>query len=131
MRAIYKQAVIDLLEADPQLAGAVYAGEVTGTPPARYVLLFSTLVHDSDILTGPQSDHLVEITIHSVGSTPDQAEWVAGRVTAALLNVKPVIEGRSSGRIRHTGADPIRYDDSTSPRVWFAADEFSLHTTKG
>lgn len=129
MRATYTEALKALIEADSLLAGTVFVGEVDGDP-ARYVLIFPSTLNTGDALTGPQTDHEIRVTIHSVGTTAAQAEWVADRVSLALLNRRPQVAGRKCDRIRHDSADPIRFDPSTSPRVFFAADDYVVRSTK-
>ena len=126
----YLDALRNLMESDPALNGSVFVADVAADAPERYVVLFPSLEYDADALTGPQSDHDFRLRVHSVGSTPEQALLVAGKVAAAVLNKRPNIPGRNSSRIRHIFAEPIRYDSSLSPRVYFAADEFAVRTTK-
>lgn len=116
----FKAAVLS----DAALAGAVFVGEVTGTAPSRYALIFpSSPDRDQDRSTGPQSRKTYSFTVHSVGRLPDNAMWVAEHVVAAVLGKRL---HPSWGRIRHTGGEPLRKDNSVAPGVHFLVDEFEL-----
>lgn len=109
---------------DAALAGAVFVGEVAGTAPARYALIFpSSPDRDQDRSTGPQSRQTFSFTVHSVGRLPDNAMWVSERVVAAVLGKRL---GTGWGRVRHAGGDPMRKDNSVAPGVHFLVDEFEL-----
>lgn len=109
------------------LASSVFVGALpSGTPPARYALVFPVSPERvQDRQTGPQSRVTSSFVVHSVGVTVDQAMWVAERVqrvTGKRLNP-------AWGLVRHTSGDPMRRDTSTAPGVHFLVDEFELTTS--
>lgn len=121
--------VLALLRADPQLTDDVFEGDVTGDPE-RYVNVW----HDTGFYSAHDAlDHPVDVevtfTIHSVGRTREQAVWVSGRVTAALLGIAPAIPGRRSWRIRPAGSQAVQRDDDADPIKFFAVDRFTLRST--
>lgn len=50
----------------------------------------------------------------SVGTTPDQARWVADKVAAALEGDVPAVSGRRVWPVIDEGAQPIRPDDEST-----------------
>jgi hypothetical protein len=90
----HKTAVLDRLKADPFLASITFEGIVTGGP-SHYVSVFvNSGFREAERLTGPQATSTFTFTIHSVGSTPDQAQLVAEHVFAQLLDYTPTVTGR-------------------------------------
>jgi hypothetical protein len=81
-------------------------------------------------ITGEADRVVARAYCHSVGANDAQARLVAGRVMAALLNVRPVIAGRSCWPIRHeaSGGEPAR-DESTGTAVVDQIDVYRLETT--
>lgn len=118
------QAFRDAALTDAALTGLVFVGEVPGTAPTRYALIFpSTPDRVQSRSTGPQSSLTYSFTVHSVGVSVDSAMWVAERFTAAVLG-KVLATGW--GRVRHAGGEPMRKDNSVAPGVHFLVDEFEL-----
>lgn len=114
----------DALLTDAALAGLVFVGEVPGTAPTRYALIFpSSPDRDQDRSTGPQSRKTYGFTVHSVGRLPDNAMWVSEHVVAAVLGKRL---GTGWGRVKHVGGEPMRKDNSVAPGVHFLVDEFEL-----
>lgn len=125
----HAQAVLTLLRADEQLVDVVFEGDVTGDPE-RYVNVY----HDTGFYSGHDAsgatvDVEVTFTIHSVGDDRWQAVWGSGRVTAALLNKVPDVEGRRCWRIEPAGSQPVTKDPDVSPPKFFAVDRFTLRST--
>jgi hypothetical protein len=87
---------------------------------------------DGTALTG-DSDHAVTRAIcHCVGGNAIAARAVAGRVTAGLLDVRPVIAGRVCWPIRDDGsAQPPRRDQSTGPTVMDQVVSYRLESLPG
>lgn len=124
----FKAAVLT----DTALSGAVFVGEVAGTAPARYALIFpSSPDREQERSTGPRSRLTYSFTVHSVGKTTDAAMWVAEHVSDALHEVisgqkwgKRIVPG--AGRIVQRDGEPMRKDNSVAPGVHFLVDEFEL-----
>lgn len=122
-------AVLDLLRADPQLVDVVFDGDVTGDPE-RYINVYhDTGSYSGHDASGTAVDVDVTFTIHSIGLDRWQAVWGSGRVTAALLNVVPVVEARRCWRIEPAGSQPVARDDDSSPPKFLAVDRFVLRST--
>lgn len=122
-------AVLELLRGDPQLADVVFEGDVTGDPERYINVHHDTGFYSGHDASGAAVDVDVTFTIHSVGIDRWQAVWGSGRVTAALLNIVPVIEGRRCWRIGPAGSQPVTRDDDSSSPKFLAVDRFILRST--
>jgi hypothetical protein len=127
-------AFLTLLDSDnasPPLA--VYDGFVpTGVRPPYVVAYFSAEHPDasidsqsSDLANGSYREDTYAYC-HCVGSNAIAARAVASRVQAALLDVLPVISGRSCWPIRHTENQPATRDESTGVLVMDQVDVYRL-----
>jgi len=108
------------------LADCTFQGVVSDRPD-RYVTLFM----DSgdwvqERLTGPQSTATFSLTFHSVGSTAEQAQYVAEKVFLQLLGFTPNVPSRECRRIRHVNSQPIQLDRDVSPPIYYCVDQFEL-----
>lgn len=126
-----KRAVLARLREDPELASSVFEGVVTTAPgatrPNRYVAVFANSGARSVArFTGPSSLIVQTFIVHSVGMQPDQAQAVADRVFAKLLDWTPQIAGANCRRITHEVSLPLARDDDTSPPLFYQVDEFDL-----
>lgn len=86
-----------------------------GGPPDGATVPYAVLWTDSGTRTreklcakSNRSDPLAAVT--SVGSTEEQAGWVAEKVFAALLDQVPTVAGREFAPIAHEVSDPLRRD---------------------
>lgn len=119
-------AVVARLEADTALTGSVFVGLVTDRPD-RYVALFPTSGHRTQSrLTGPSRLSTMTFTVHSVGSTADQAQAVTDHVFAQLLDWTPTVDGINARRLVHASSQPIQRDDDVSPSLFYCVDDFDL-----
>jgi len=126
-----KNAVLARLREDPELAQSVFEGVVTTAPgaarPNRYVALFTNSgARSASRFTGPSSQSVQTFVLHSVGTKPDQAQFVADRVFAKLLDWTPTVDGLSFRRVTHEASLPLARDDDTSPPLFYQVDEFDL-----
>lgn len=95
--------------------------------PQRYCTFFlNSGTRYADRLTGPDVAADFTVTVHSVGQDVTQAQAVAERVFAQLLNFTPAVDGRTCSRLRHTASMPVQDDDGTQPPLYFCVDEFSF-----
>lgn len=121
-------AVLSRLRAHPDLKDIVYQGIVT-TRPTKYCSVF---VNNGDRTqeryTGGQWTADFTITVHSVGSTPEQAQWVAERVYEQLLGARLSVPGRSARPVRAQSALPVQTDRDVSPPLFYTVDEFGFTT---
>lgn len=115
---------------------AVYQGGAPDAATVPYAVLWTdsgTRTQEKLPVDSSTVNMLVSVT--SVGSTTEQAAWVADRVFAALLDQTPVITGRICQPVTHEVSDPVRRDDDViapggSP-VYQQVDVFRLVTRPG
>lgn len=121
-----KNAVLARLREDPELASSVFEGVVT-TRPKRYVAVFSDSgFRTTERFTGSQSTSAQSFTIHSVGTTPDQAQAMADRVFRQLLDWTPSIPGRVCRRMRHEASEPVQLDTDADVPMFYGVDVFEV-----
>lgn len=122
-------AVLARLRSDPQLADVVFLGDVTGRPD-RYVVVYTDQGHRTrDRIGGPSTAVNMTVTVHSCGSTVDQAQWVADRVFGLLLDWVPDLGGRTSWPTSHEVSQPAQKDSDVSPPVFYTVDVFDVVST--
>jgi hypothetical protein len=129
----HAEATLARLRADDVLSDSTFEGlvepDVSGERPQRYLSVFSNNgEHAAERATGRSETVTFTYTLHSVGSTPSQAQAVAERAFAQLLDFRPSIDGRRCGRYRHTYSQQIQIDDTVKPSLWYGVDEFELTT---
>lgn len=122
----HKNAVLARLKLDSVLSTATFDGEVSGTPSKYCVVYVNSGRRESERFSGPSQFATFAITIHSVGTTAEQAQLVAERVFAQLLDWTPTVVGRNCRRIRHAVSRPVDMDKSVSPVLYYAVDVFDL-----
>lgn len=130
MIAEHANAVLALLDADdgpPPLV--VFDGVVpSGTDPPYVVCYFASEYSEALSLVGSSDRFAMRAIVHSIGANQAAARAVAGRVRAALLDVVPVIAGRTCFPIRHDegyGAEP---DQPTTAIVFDIVDVYRLES---
>jgi hypothetical protein len=124
----HKEAVLTRLRGDPFLTSTVYEGVVEDRPNRYAALFFDSGHRTTDRLTGPSTTGTFSIIVHSVGTTPDQAQTVAEHVLAQLIDWTPDVPGHSCRRLRHTVTVPVQRDPDGIFPVHFCVDEFALVT---
>lgn len=121
-------AVLARLRSDSILSDSTFDGQVSGSP-ARYCVVYASGgARVSERLTGRSVFAEFTFTIHSVGSTPEQARLVEERVIAQLLDWTPTIAGRNCRRTVHAISRPVAMDKDVSPPLFYAVDGFDLTT---
>lgn len=123
-------AFLAWLRGHPKLAQVVYDGEVPGQPPPQYALVFAhSPEDDTEAFAGPRRPRTIRHTVHSVGQTPSQAQWMRDWVAERAVpfvpgayspSVRLTVAGRVQGPIRRFRDDAPRFD---AP-VYFYADEY-------
>lgn len=120
--------VRDLLDA--QLPAAISVGIASGiglNPP--YVVLYSDPGTPEGTLGDRYRDLLVEFQVTCVGSGPEQALDVAGKVRAVLLTQQPAISGRTVQPLwQEPSGEPVRRDDDVSPPLFYLPLIFQMRT---
>lgn len=118
-------AVLTLLDAVPNLT--TYDGLVPARPVLPYAVVWpdSGRAERSSILA---ASNVVasEMYVTCVGSSREQAQWVAEKVDAALLDVRPTITGRSCWPIEQVLTRPVQRDDDVDPPLVYAVNVYRL-----
>jgi hypothetical protein len=83
-------------------------------------------------LGGPLGDHFADgqplLQLTCVGATAEQADWLAGKLRPTLL-ATPTVVGQVVMQVSLETSQPVRRDDSTSPPLFYAADQARFYTT--
>ncbi|MCS4277718.1 hypothetical protein M2390_002927 [Mycetocola sp. BIGb0189] len=128
MSRAHDKALLAVLSAIPALKGKVFptqvprdpAGAVT-VPPPYVVVQPADGTDDTDRLAGPRLRQNPSWTIHSAGTTTDQAKWAAEQVKNQLVNrglgIHLTVPGERPGRIRYESPVPVRVDTTVVPPV--------------
>lgn len=117
-------AILGLLADAPPVSPAlvVYDGKSPDNPAnlaPEYVLIYMyTTRPDGSALTNTSDRAVTHAICHCVGGDAIAARAVAGRVAAALLDVRPLIAGRTCFPIRDDGTQPPRRDESIPGTVF-------------
>jgi hypothetical protein len=114
------------LQAAHSRVGDAVAPDDTTTP---YAVLYPA---GSGSLTGsvarPHEDRPGLYQITCVGKHRQEAEWLAEKLRAVVLGPLS-ITGRRVLQASLETSQPVRRDDSTSPPLFYAADQYRLWTT--
>lgn len=125
---LHAEAFISAIKADPELSDFTFEGNVTDRPEF-YVSVFTPSPDDSrHRFTGSQGRQDWTFVTHSVGSSPNQARWVADRVRGRLLDKRLDIEGHTCWPIRHPTGLPMDVDTDPNPSLYYFTDEWELTT---
>jgi hypothetical protein len=96
---------------------------------APYVVVYS----DSGAVDGPLGDRFADldqtVILHSVGTGPEQAQWVADKARTALLGSTPTVTGRTVLYVDHADSQPLYRDDDVTPPLYLAVDTYTFSTT--
>lgn len=65
----------------------------------------------------------------AVGSDPEEAQWAAEQAEARLLDRRPQVDGRSTGRIRKSLSFPVVVDRDAPKPVYLARDTWTFSST--
>lgn len=140
MLQAHAQAVLDLLDADNTApALVVLDGKVPTGAVAPYVLVYfrfdrpdAVAEPDKADLSFDQVSLCTVATVHAVGgTTASAARAVAVRVAAALLNVTPVVAGRSCFPIRWVDGQDAARDETTGTTVFDQVDIYEFTSQPG
>lgn len=131
----HSDAVMDLLYASSltvfpsEDGGAVIVPN--GTPPP-FVTAHTVVGRlNGNRLPTRSTRLLVRIHVHCTGVDDVQARGVSDLVAAALLDVRPVIAGRTCFPIRHESQQPPREDESTGALLATLTEVYRLETLPG
>lgn len=117
----------------PILAGRVYVTTAPAPPTGGTLPLPYAVIHPADgkdeqtRFTGPYSTEHPEFTIHSVGSTANQAKVVADLIKAQIIvngfGVIPVVAGRKNQPAYYRSPIPVQIDADVTPPLCFHVAE--------
>lgn len=123
-----KKAVIDRLKAKASAATGVFEGAVPKDHGRQWYLVVFTNsgLRVRPRFTGPSSGVTQSFTIHSVGTTPEQAQLGAEVVQDQLVDFLPVVAGWNCHRLTHEVSLPVQVDRDITPPLYYCVDEFDL-----
>lgn len=133
----HKNAVLALIQAVANLN--VFDAEVPETPPLDpdgrvhpYAVMWGdigTRVNSSLALDSADMDWPFQVTC--VGGDINRCLWAVDKVCAALVDVSPVVAGRSVWPIRQEAAGPDKpiRDDKVQPPRWYVPLLFRTYST--
>lgn len=125
-------AIVNLLTGSGSPPLTVFKGKVPDNTATPYVRVYSTLEFLPDgqgnALDGQSKSAIARYYCHCVGGSDDAARGLAARVRTALLDVRPVITGRTCGLLREEEAPPPIPDESTGAYVIDAIRTYRLRT---
>ena len=125
MIRLHAAAVLALIDAQPNVT--VYDGQVPNRPVLPYAVMYADQGGAGQSAFSGKSDFRVwRFQTTAVGSTPEQCRWLAERVELALLDVAPVVTGRTCGRIDKLDSQPVRRDDTVDPALFYAVDRWQF-----
>lgn len=132
----HRDAILLLLEAHPHLS--VFEGEVPATPPlggddrvSPYAVFYPGAGRPVvSSLCGGAEDLAWQFTVLACGGDVERCLLARDWVVGLLVDVEPVITGRTSWRVRldHDLGPPRRFDDPLPPRFSLAL-LFTLYTS--
>lgn len=132
----HAQAGLQLLNANPALAGRVFDSVVPNpTPDATvgYVLVYTDVAWPRDAvgtgLDAAQDTVTTTLTCHCAGATAAAARAIGMQARATLLGVRPVVAGRTCGLIKQSVANPPIRDESLGFAVFDTVMEFDFTST--
>ena len=135
----HARAGLDLLEAYPGLGAArVFDGRVPEdsngrSPEPPWVLVYTVVEWTKDGIGTALNSTQVTVTTtfycHCAGVTAAAARAVGMLVRSALLNVRPVIAGRSCSPIKQLETVPPQRDETTGRLVMDATSVYTFTST--
>lgn len=81
---------------------------------------------DNGTLADPTVVGLVEWQVTSVGTTADQAMWMAHKTRTALNGWLPTVTGQAFSPVTLDGSNSVLRDDDVQPPVFYAVDRYTV-----
>jgi hypothetical protein len=127
-------AVRALIQRQPALATKTFMSLVGAQMAVPYVVIHPGADYDNqDNLAGPYVHRRPSFTVHSVGTSAEQAQLVAEWVDAQLRpngrGVKPDVAGRRTGQIMRDSTLPAQLDTDTSPPLVYMVSEYAFKSS--
>lgn len=130
MIAEHAAAVLALLDPDP--IWNPYDGALPSpTPNLPYWVVYFSSGYPDLTFTGVTKTFQLRITLHNVGGNGQADRIGSDRAAALLLNVRPVVAGRTCKPIRWEESQPPQRDESTGRVVMDAIDTYLLESIPG
>lgn len=123
-----RDAVIASLQTD--LPASVFKSYSAGgvVAASRYAVVFIARSSKRRTrFTGPQSQDVFTVTVHSVGVDEDSALWVQERVDA-LTGRRLTVTGRSLWPVEFVTGTAANLDDDGPAPLWFAVSQFDIRS---
>lgn len=125
----HDDAVLRRIREDPELQDTVFEAEAPRPAPQRYVIVHSNrgIIRPAR-LAGLAIERRKTYWVHSVGMSKRQAEAVAERVLAKLVNWTPDVAGWDSRPMTHEASQPVQKEDTGKAPIYFGVDQFDFDT---
>lgn len=127
----HANALLALLAADGQLT--TYDGAVPKAPAAQYALVYiymetpdGAVAPDRISLTLASTAINLRAYVHCVSGSAAGARGIAGRVRQLLLDVTPIVAGRTCWQIRWIEGQPPQRDEETGATVFDLVDVYGF-----
>ena len=114
---------------NPVNAGRVYISTAPAPPTGGTLPVPYWIIHPADGIdeqtryTGPSSTEHPEFTIHTVGSTANQAKFNADLVKTSLVvngfGITLTVTGRRNGNLYYRSPIPVQIDNTVTPPLCF------------
>jgi hypothetical protein len=135
----HADAVLALLTGALNPAIAVFDGKVPDPTPNVATNPWVLVYFDpgwpvdgaANSLDGNAVTYRLTFFTHSIGASAAAARAVAGQVRAALLNIRPIISGRSCWPIRWDDGTPASLDETLGFPVMDKVDVWKLTSAPG
>jgi hypothetical protein len=115
----------------PVLTGSADAQNQAPVLPADRVTPFIVVRPDnmpvfSDRIAQHSANLLGRLYVTCVGKTVREAQWAQEKSRALLVDKRPVVTGRSVGRLKLTDSSPVQTDRDVQPPLVYAVDVYEL-----
>lgn len=126
-----RAALLDVLRA----VVPTYDGDAKGATDQRYAVLYpSPGRRSAEDVAGTYDLLEYRFTVVSVSlgasASPQQAEWVAGRTSDALIGTVLTVPGLSCGPIEQYEPTPITRDDDLPETTFYTSSQYVLHASR-
>lgn len=109
------QALITLMQAAVPAERKIYWARAAANPVPAYAVVYPDSGMKSGFHRNLVNEGPIELRyqVTSVGSSPEQTQWMADKLTAALLASVPTVVGRRVWPAIQEGVQPVRPDDES------------------
>lgn len=119
----HANAVLALTAAIPNIN--VYDTQAPAKPALPYaVVRFDSGKRDRTSIVPVSNKVTTTVTCTAVGVDRGQSQGVAERVADALVDLRPIVAGRTCSPIEHIDTRPSQLDSAVAPPLFYAVDVF-------